>query len=114
MIQDIKKDAKARMEKSLEALRTDLSKLRTGRAHASLLDHVRVEYYGNEVPISQVASVVASDARTLTITPWEKTMVAAVEKAIMISDLGLNHATAGTTIRVSIPPLTEDRRRDLV
>jgi len=114
MIQDIKKDAKARMEKSLEALRTDLSKLRTGRAHASLLDHVRVEYYGNEVPISQVASVVASDARTLTITPWEKTMVAAVEKAIMISDLGLNPATAGTTIRVSIPPLTEDRRRDLV
>lgn len=114
MIEDIKKDADSRMQKSIEALRQEFSKLRTGRAHTSLLDHVTVSYYGSEVPLNQVANVGVEDSRTLTITPWEKTMVQPIEKAIMTSDLGLNPATAGTVIRVPLPPLTEERRKDLV
>jgi ribosome recycling factor len=114
VIEDIKKDAAQRMDKSIQSLRDELAKIRTGRAHTSLLDHITVEYYGSEVPISQVASIVVSDARTLTVTPWEKPMVAKIEKAIMTSDLGLNPATAGTVIRVPMPALTEERRRDLV
>jgi len=114
MIDDIKKDADGRMGKCIDALRHELAKIRTGRAHPSLLDHLRVSYYGSDVPISQVANVSAEDARTLAITPWEKNMVQAVEKAIMQSDLGLNPNTAGTVIRVPMPPLTEERRRDLI
>ncbi|MDX1334745.1 MAG: ribosome recycling factor, partial [Gammaproteobacteria bacterium] len=111
---DIKKDAKDRMGKSVESLKTEMSKIRTGRAHTSLLDHVMVEYYGSDVPISQVANIAIEDSRTLTVTPWEKPMVQAVEKAIMTSDLGLNPMSAGAVIRVPMPPLTEERRRDLV
>jgi ribosome recycling factor len=114
MIDDIKKDAEARMSKSVEALRHELAKIRTGRAHPSLLDHVMVNYYGTDTPIKQVANVTAEDARTLAVSPWEKNMVQAVEKAIMQSDLGLNPNTAGTVIRVPMPPLTEERRRDLI
>lgn len=113
MINDIKKDAETRMQKSIESLKQELSKLRTGRAHPSLLDHVTVEYYGSEVPISQVANVNVEDARTLAVQPWEKTMVQVVEKAILQSDLGLNPATSGQVIRVPMPQLTEERRRDL-
>jgi len=114
MINDVTKDAEGRMAKCVEALRLDLVKIRTGRAHPSLLDHIRVNYYGNEVPIKQVANVTAEDARTLAVAPWEKTMISAVEKAILQSDLGLNPNTAGSVIRVPIPPLTEERRRDLI
>lgn len=114
MIEDLKKDAATRMHKALEALQDNFSKLRTGRAHTSLLDHITVEYYGSPVPLNQVANVTVSDSRTLTITPWEKTLVQAIEKAIMTSDLGLNPNTAGTTIRVPLPPLTEERRRELI
>ncbi len=114
MIEDIKKDADTRMHKSIEALRQEFSKLRTGRAHTSLLDHITVSYYGSDVPLSQVANVGVEDSRTLTITPWEKNMVQPIEKAIMTSDLGLNPATAGTVIRVPLPPLTEERRKDMV
>jgi len=114
MIEEIRKDAEARMGKSIEALRHELAKLRTGRAHPSLLEHIRVDYYGSEMPISQVANVSVGDARTLIVTPWEKNMVQVVEKAILTSDLGLNPATAGTTIRIPLPPLTEERRRDLI
>jgi ribosome recycling factor len=114
MTDSIKKDAKSRMGKSIESLRHELAKIRTGRAHTSLLDHVTVDYYGSEVPISQVANVNVEDARTLTVTPWEKAMVGKVEKAIMTSDLGLNPATMGMVIRVPMPALTEERRRDLV
>jgi len=114
MIDDIKSDASTRMGKSVESFKNELGKIRTGRAHASLLDQVSVEYYGSAVPITQVANVVAEDARTLLVTPWEKDMVKVVEKAILTSDLGLNPATAGTAIRVPMPPLTEERRRDLV
>jgi ribosome recycling factor len=114
MTDSIKKDAKSRMGKSIESLRHEMAKIRTGRAHTSLLDHVTVEYYGSEVPISQVANVNVEDARTLTVTPWEKDMVSKVEKAIMTSDLGLNPATQGTVIRVPMPALTEERRKDLV
>ena len=114
MIDDIKKNAADRMGKSAEALRHELAKIRTGRAHPSLLDHVKVSYYGSDMPINQVANVAAEDARTLTVTPWDRNMVQAVEKAIMQSDLGLNPNTAGTVIRVPMPPLTEDRRRDLI
>ena len=114
MIDDIKKDAADRMGKSVESLRHELAKIRTGRAHPSLLDHLMISYYGSDVPIKQVANVTAEDARTLAITPWEKGMVQAVEKAIMQSDLGLNPNTAGTVIRVPMPPLTEERRRDLI
>ena len=113
MLQEIKKDADERMKKSVEALRSELKKLRTGRAHTSLLDHVTVEYYGSEVPLSQVANIGVEDSRTLTITPWERQMVQAVEKAIMTSDLGLNPNSAGNVIRVPLPPLTEERRRDM-
>lgn len=114
MIEEIKDDAKKRMGKSIEALKSELTKLRTGRAHTSLLDHLVVDYYGSEVPISQVASISVADARTLTVTPWEKNMVQAVEKAIITSDLGLNPATSGTNIRVPLPPLTEERRKDMI
>jgi ribosome recycling factor len=114
MIEDIKKDAAARMKKSIDAVREELRRLRTGRAHTSLLEHVTVEYYGSEVPINQVASVTVEDSRTLVVSPWEKAMVQAVEKAILTSDLGLTPATAGTVIRVPLPPMTEERRRDLV
>jgi len=114
MMEEIKKDAEVRMGKSVEAFKGELSKIRTGRAHPSLLDQVTVEYYGSEVPISQVANVSSEDARTLLVSPWEKDMVKAVEKAILTSDLGLNPSTAGTAIRVPMPPLTEERRRDLV
>jgi len=114
MINDIKKDAETRMQKSIEALKGELTKIRTGRAHPSLLNHITVDYYGSEVPISQVANISIEDARTLTVTPWEKPMVQAVEKAIMTSNLGLNPATSGTVIRVPMPPLTEERRRDLI
>lgn len=114
MIEDLKKDAATRMDKSIDSFKAELSRIRTGRAHTSLLDHVTVEYYGSEVPLSQVANLSAEDSRTLLVQPWEKTMVGAIEKAIMTSDLGLNPATAGTVIRVPLPVLTEERRRDLV
>ena len=114
MIDDIKSDAATRMGKSVEALVHELAKVRTGRAHPSLLDHIRVEYYGSEVPLSQVANINVEDARTLTVSPWEKPMVSVVEKAILTSDLGLNPMSAGTVIRVPMPPLTEERRRDLI
>jgi ribosome recycling factor len=114
MIDDVKKDAAERMSKSVEALGHELAKIRTGRAHPSLLDHITVSYYGSEMPIRQVANVTAEDARTLAVTPWEKGMVQVVEKAILQSDLGLNPSTAGTVIRVPLPPLTEERRRDLI
>lgn len=114
MLDDIKKDAQARMKKSVDALRLELTKLRTGRAHTSLLDHITVTYYGSDVPLNQVASVNVEDPRTLTVVPWEKNMVQAIEKAILSSDLGLNPATAGTVIRVPLPPLTEERRRDMI
>ncbi len=113
-IADIKKHCEQRMLKSLEALRTDLSKVRTGRAHAGLLDHITVDYYGSPMPINQVANVNLLDARTISVQPWEKKMVQAVEKAIRESDLGLNPMTQGDLIRVPMPPLTEERRRDLV
>ena len=113
MIDDIKKDASERMGKSVEALRHELAKIRTGRAHPSLLDHIKVSYYGSDVPVNQVANVAVEDARTLTVTPWERSMVTVVEKALIQSDLGINPNTAGTVIRVPMPPLTEERRRDL-
>jgi len=114
MVEDIKADAATRMGKSIESLRHELAKIRTGRAHPALLDHLVVSYYGSDVPIKQVANVTAEDTRTLAVTPWEKGMVQAVEKAIMQSDLGLNPSTAGMVIRVPMPPLTEERRRDLI
>jgi len=114
MINDIKKQADSKMHKSISALKEALTKIRTGRAHTSLLDHITVPYYGSEVPLTQAANVTVADARTLTITPWEKTMVQPIEKAIMTSDLGLNPVTVGTVIRINLPPLTEERRRDLI
>ena len=114
MIDEIIEDAEARMGKSVESLRGELTKIRTGRAHPSLLDHITVDYYGAQTPLSQVANVSVEDARTLMISPWEKDMVKAIEKAIMKSDLGLNPATAGTLIRIPMPQLTEERRHDLV
>lgn len=114
MIDGILKDARTRMSKSVESLQGDLGKVRTGRANTSLLDHITVEYYGSEVPLHQVANISISDSRTLTVSPWEKSMVPVVEKAIMTSDLGLTPATAGTAIRVPLPPLTEERRRELI
>ena len=113
MLNEIKKDAQARMAKSVEALRHNLVKVRTGRANAGLVDSIKVNYYGSDMPLSQVASVAVGDARSITITPWEKQMVGAVEKAILASDLGLTPNTAGTVIRLNIPPLTEERRKDL-
>ena len=114
MLEEIKKDASTRMAKSVASLRQELTKIRTGRAHTSLLDHITVEYYGSEVPLNQVSNVGVEDSRTLTVTPWEKDMVQKIEKAIMGSDLGLNPATAGTVIRVPLPPLTEERRKDMI
>jgi len=113
MIEDIKKDTRIRMGKSLDSLRAELAKIRTGRAHPSLLEHVHVDYYGSDVPISQAASVSIEDARTLAVTAWDKTMVPVLEKAIMTSDLGLNPITAGTIIRIPLPALTEERRISL-
>ncbi|MDZ7768191.1 MAG: ribosome recycling factor [Woeseiaceae bacterium] len=114
MIDDIKKDARTRMEKSVGALKQELTKLRTGRAHTSLLDHITVEYYGSDVPLNQVANVNVEDSRTLVVVPWEKNMVQPIEKAIMKSDLGLNPMSAGTVIRVPLPALTEERRKDMI
>jgi ribosome recycling factor len=111
---EVKKNAEQRMHKSLEALKTDLGKVRTGRAHAGLLDHVSVDYYGTQTPIPKVANVSLLDARTLGVSPWEKKMLAAIEKAIRDSDLGLNPASHGDMVRVPMPVLTEERRRDLV
>jgi ribosome recycling factor len=113
MINEIKTDANTRMDKTLDSLKHDLAKIRTGRAHPSLLDSVTVDYYGSEVPLSQVANISISDSRTLSLSPWEKTMVKVIEKAIMASDLGLNPATTGDLIRIPLPPLTEERRKDL-
>ena len=113
MLDDVKKDAVERMQKCVVAFRNELKKLRTGRAHTSLLEHLRVDYYGSEVPLQQVANVALEDARTITVTPWEKNMVSVIEKAIMKSELGLMPNTAGTVIRVPMPPLTEERRREM-
>jgi ribosome recycling factor len=113
MIADIKKSAEQKMQKTLEALKTDLGKVRTGRAHTGLLDHVMVDYYGTPMPINQTANLTLIDARTISVQPWEKKMVSAVEKAIRDADLGLNPATQGDVIRVPMPALTEERRRDL-
>ena len=114
MIHEIQKDAVTRMNKSIEAYKIELTKIRTGRAHASLLDHITVDFYGSMVPISQAANISVEDVRTLAVTAWDGSMVKAIEKAIMTSDLGLNPLSAGSVIRVPMPPLTEDRRRDLV
>ncbi len=114
MIDDILKDAKTRMSKSAESLENELSRMRTGRAHPSLLENVKVDYYGAESPLSQVANINTEDARMLTVTPWEQSMVPAVEKAIINADLGLNPNTAGNVIRVPVPPMTEERRKDMV
>ena len=113
MLNDIKKDTQTRMAKSVEALKHTLVKVRTGRASSALVDHIKVNYHGSDMPLNQVASVVVSDARSLMITPWEKQIVGAIEKAILGSDLGLTPNTAGTTIRLNLPALTEERRRDL-
>ncbi len=113
MIDDIKQDAAGRMAKSVQSLGENLAKVRTGRAHPSLLDHLTVSYYGAEVPLTQVANIGVEDARTITVQPYEQQMVSAVEKAIMESDLGLNPNSAGTMIRVPMPALTEERRRDM-
>jgi len=113
MLEDIKKDAAARMAKCVQTFQADLKKLRTGRAHPSLIEHLKVDYYGSEVPLQQVASISVEEGRTLVVSPWEKSVVQAIEKAIHKSDLGLNPSTAGTVIRISMPPLTEERRRDL-
>ena len=113
MLNDIKKDAQARMAKSIDALRHTLVKVRTGRASTALVEHLKVNYYGSDVPLSQVATVAISDSRSLTITLWEKQIVGAVEKAILASDLGLTPNTAGTTIRLNLPALTEERRKEL-
>lgn len=114
MTDDLKKRANVRMQKAADTLKDVLARLRTGRAHTSLLDHIRVTYYGSEVPLNQVANVNALDARTLSITPWEKQMIPVIEKAIMTSDLGLTPATAGNVIRVPMPQLTEERRREII
>jgi len=114
VLDEIKKDASSRMSKSVAALHQELTKIRTGRAHTSLLDHITVEYYGSQVPLNQVSNVGVEDSRTLVVTPWEKDMVKVIEKAIMTSDLGLNPATAGTVIRVPLPALTEERRKDMI
>lgn len=113
MINDIKKDAETRMKKSVEALRHDLTRLRTGRASTALVEHLKVSYYGSDMPLTQVASVSVADARSIIISPWEKTMVGPIEKAILASDLGLTPNTAGTVIRINIPALTEERRKEL-
>jgi ribosome recycling factor len=114
MIADVKKDAEQRMKKTLDALKTDLGKIRTGRPHTGLLDHVSVDYYGTPTPIPQVANVTLIDARTIGVAPWDKKMTNAIEKAVRESDLGLNPAATGDLIRVPMPALTEERRRDLI
>jgi ribosome recycling factor len=114
VLDEIKKDAAERMAKSVASLQQELTKIRTGRAHTSLLDHITVEYYGSQTPLNQVSNVGVEDSRTLVVTPWEKDMVQPIEKAIMNSDLGLNPATAGTVIRVPLPALTEERRKDMI
>jgi ribosome recycling factor len=113
MIEDIKKDAQTRMTKSVDGLKHELAQLRTGRASTALVDHLKVNYYGSDVPLPQVATIAVVDARSLTITPWEKQMVAVVEKAILASNLGMTPNTAGQVIRINLPPLTEERRREL-
>lgn len=113
MIEEIKKDADTRMDKSVAALTQAFKKMRTGRAHAGLLEHLSVDYYGADTPLTQVANIAVEDARTLTVTPWEQPMISVIEKAIMNSDLGLTPSSAGTVIRVPLPALTEERRRDL-
>ena len=113
MLDDIKKDARERMAKCVQTFQTDMKKLRTGRAHPSLIEHLKVDYYGNDTPLNQVANIAVEDGRTLVVSPWEKTMVQPIEKAIHKSDLGLNPMTAGTVIRIPMPPLTEERRRDI-
>ena len=114
MISELKQTTDSKMQKSLESLRLDLAKIRTGRAHTGLLDHVQVDYYGSLIPINQVANITLLDARTIGVQPWEKNMVGKVDKAIRDSDLGLNPATQGDLIRVPMPSLTEERRRDLI
>ncbi len=114
MINDLKNETQKKMQKALESLRHEMTKIRTGRANASLLDHVQVDYYGSSTPLGQVANVSSSDSRTLVVTPWEKSMVAAVEKAILTSGLGLNPSTVGQSIRVPMPALTEERRKELI
>lgn len=113
-VADIRKSTEQKMQKSLEALKSDLSKVRTGRAHTGLLDHVMVDYYGNPTPVTQVGSVSLLDARTLAVTPWEKKLLSTIEKAIRDSDLGLNPSSDGDRVRVPMPALTEERRRDLI
>ena len=113
MLEDVKKDARERMSKCVQNFQSDLKKLRTGRAHPSLIEHLKVDYYGSEVPLQQVASIAVEEGRTLVISPWEKTIVQAIEKAIFKSDLGLTPQTAGTVIRIPMPPLTEERRREI-
>ena len=114
MIETIKNDADKRMEKSIESLQLELNRIRTGRAHPSLLDYIIVDFYGSEVPVSQAANVSNNDSRTLSIQPWDKNMIAVIEKAIINSDLGITPTSAGDVIRISLPPLTEERRKDLV
>ncbi len=114
MLDDIKKDATVRMQKCVQVFQADLRKLRTGRAHPSLVEHLKVDYYGSDVPLSQVANIAIEDARTIVVSPWEKSVVQAIEKAIFKSDLGLTPMTAGTVIRIPLPALTEERRRDIL
>ena len=114
MIQNIQKESEEKMNKSVDSLKNNLTKIRTGRAHPSILDNIRVNHYGNESPLSQVSSIKTEDARTLLMVVWEKDMVSAIEKAIINSDLGLNPAVAGTNIRIPMPPLTEERRMDFI
>lgn len=113
MINEIKQDAEKRMQKTVEALQHDLTKIRTGHANASLLDHVKVDYYGTMTALNQIASINSTDARTLMVTPWEKPMIAAIEKAILNAGLGLNPAKSGEGVRVPMPPLTEERRKEM-
>lgn len=113
MLRDILIDTQARMAKTIESLKLELAKIRTGRAHPSLLDHIHVDFYGTRTPIGRAANVAIEDARTLTVTAWDKSLVSAIERAILESDLGLNPSTAGTVIRIPLPPLTQERRRDL-
>lgn len=113
MLTEIKKEIESKMQKTLQSLQAELDKIRAGRAHPNLLEHVKVAYYGSDMPLSQVATIAVENARSLTVTPWEKNMIGPIEKAIMTSDLGLNPSSAGMVIRVPLPPLTEERRRDL-
>ncbi len=113
MLDDLKKDATVRMQKCVQMFLADLKKMRTGRAHPSLVEHLKVDYYGADMPLNQVANISVEDARTLVVSPWEKTMVGPIEKAIHKSDLGLTPMTAGAVIRIPLPPLTEERRRDI-